>query len=254
MRSLIAFPCAPSSLSAKGRAVGAQSILLVFLLFFFLELGWDFSLTLLNLGHVRKNAAAVPAAFAGVVDAETHARSVKYTLEHGRFGLVSGAVSSAALLAVVLTGFLGVLDSAARSVPLHPYFQGILFIAAVSVIFGVLQFPFTVYSTFVIEARFGFNKTTPKLFFIDMLKGLAISTVIGVPVLLGLFWFMDTTGPFWWIWAFAAMTAFQLVMSILGPLVIAPMFNKFTPLPDGPLKDRIVELASRLGFRTKGSS
>jgi STE24 endopeptidase len=232
--------------------VGAQWILLVFLLFFFLELAWDFTLTLLNLGHVRKNAAAVPAAFVGAVDAETHTRSVRYTLEHGRFGLVSGAVSSAALLAVVLTGFLGVLDSAARSVLVHPYFQGILFIAAVSVVFGVVQFPFAVYSTFVIEARFGFNKTTPKLFIIDMLKGLAISAVIGVPVLLGLFWFMDATGPFWWVWAFAAMTAFQLVMSILAPLVIAPMFNKFTPLPDGPLKDRIVELASRLRFRTRG--
>jgi STE24 endopeptidase len=232
--------------------VGAQSILLVFLLFFFLELGWDIFLTLLNLGHVRRNADAVPAAFAGVVDAETHARSVKYTVVHGRYSMASSAVSSAALLVIVLTGFLGVLDSAARSVPIHPYLQGILFIAAVSVVFGVIQFPFAVYSTFVIEARFGFNKTTPKLFIVDMLKGLAISTVIGVPVLLGLFWFMDTTGPFWWIWAFAAMTAFQLVMSILAPLVIAPMFNKFTPLPDGLLKDRITELASRLQFRTKG--
>jgi STE24 endopeptidase len=232
--------------------VGAQAILLVFLLFFFLELGWDLILTLLNLGHVRKNAAAVPAAFGGVVDAETHARSVRYTLEHGRFGLFSGGVSSAALLAVVLTGFLGLLDSVARSLPLHPYLQGILFMAAVSVVFGAIRFPFSVYSTFVIEARFGFNKTTPKLFLIDMLKGLAISTVIGVPVLLGLFWFMDKAGQFWWVWAFGAMTAFQLVMSVLAPLVIAPMFNKFTPLPDGPLKDRIMNIASRLGFRTKG--
>jgi STE24 endopeptidase len=232
--------------------VGAQTILLVFLLFFFLELGWDFSLTLLNLGHVRKNAAVVPAAFAGVVDAETHARSVSYTLIHGRFGMISGAVSSAALLAIVLTGFLGLLDAAARSLPLHPYFQGILFMGAVSFVFGVIQLPFSLYATFVIEARFGFNRTTPKLFVIDMLKGLAISTVIGVPVLLALFWFMDRTGQLWWIWAFGAMTAFQLVMSILAPLVIAPMFNKFTPLPEGALKDRIMDLASRLGFRTRG--
>jgi STE24 endopeptidase len=232
--------------------VGAQTILLVFLLFFFLELGWDFSLTLLNLGHVRKNAAVVPAAFAGVVDAETHARSVSYTLIHGRFGMISGAVSSAALLAIVLTGFLGLLDAAARSLPLHPYFQSILFMGAVSLVFGVIQLPFSLYATFVIEARFGFNRTTPKLFVIDMLKGLAISTVIGVPVLLALFWFMDRTGQLWWIWAFGAMTAFQLVMSILAPLVIAPMFNKFTPLPEGALKDRIMDLASRLGFRTRG--
>ncbi len=232
--------------------MSAQSILLVFLLFFFLDFGWDLALTLLNLGHVKRNAAIVPAAFAGVVDAQSYARSVSYTLVHGRFGLIAGAVSSAALLVVVLTGFLGFLDSTARSLPLHPSLQGILFIAAVSLLFGVLQLPFTVYSTFVIEARFGFNKTTPKLFLIDMLKGLAISVVIGVPVLLALFWFMDATGFLWWIWAFAAMTAFQLVMSVLAPLVIAPLFNRFTPLPDGPLKDRILELASRLGFKTKG--
>ena len=232
--------------------MGAQAILLIFLVFFFLDFGWDLTLTLLNLGHVRKNAAVVPAAFAGVVDTETHARSVSYTLVHGRFGLVSGAVSSAALLAIVLTGSLGLLDSIARSLPLHPYLQGILFMAAVSLVFGVIQLPFTLYSTFAIEARFGFNKTTPKLFVIDMLKGLAISAVIGIPVLLALFWFMDRTGTFWWIWAFAAMTAFQLVLSILAPLVIAPMFNKFTPLPDGPLKNRITELASRLDFRTRG--
>ncbi len=232
--------------------MAARVVLMLFLIFFFLDFGWDLTLTLLNLGHVRRNAYAVPPAFAGVVDAQTHERSVSYTLVHGRFGLVSGAVSSAALLAIVLTGFFGVLDSAARSLPLHPYLQGILFIAAVSLVFGAIRLPFTLYSTFTIEARFGFNKTTPKLFVIDMLKGLAISAAIGIPVLLALFWFMDRTGPFWWIWAFAAMTAFQLVMSILAPLVIAPMFNKFTPLPDGPLKEKIVELADRLRFRTKG--
>jgi STE24 endopeptidase len=232
--------------------VSAQWVLVVFLVFFFLDFGWDITLTLLNLGHVRKHAGAVPPAFAGAVDEETHARSVKYTLVHGRFGMVTGAISSAALLAVVLTGFLGVLDAAARSLPLHPYLQGIIFMGAVSLLFGVVRFPFSVYSIFVIEARFGFNKTTPALFVVDLLKGLAISAVIGIPVLLGLFWFMDRTGPYWWVWAFGAMTVFQLVMSILAPLVIAPMFNKFTPLPESTLKVRILELAGRLGFTTKG--
>ncbi len=232
--------------------MAARVVLILFLVFFFLDFGWDLTLTLLNLGHVRRNAHAVPSAFAGIVDAETHARSVSYTLLHGRFGLIAGAVSSAALLAVVLTGLLGLFDSAARSLPLHPYLQGIVFVAAVSLVFSVIRLPFTLYSIFNIEARFGFNKTTPRLFVIDMLKGLAISIVIGAPVLLALFWFMDRTGPFWWIWAFAAMTVFQFVMSILAPLVIAPMFNKFTPLPDGPLKEKIAALADRLRFRTKG--
>ncbi len=140
--------------------MGAQGILILYLVFFFLDLGWDAALALLNLSHVKKNAAAVPAAFAGVVDPQTHARSVSYTLTHGRFGLLSGAVSAAAVLAVVLSGFLGYLDGLARSVPVHPWFQGLLLVAAVSLVFSVVRLPFSLYSTFVIEARFGFNRTT----------------------------------------------------------------------------------------------
>jgi len=230
----------------------AQGILVLYLVFFFLDLGWDYALSLLNLSHVRRNAAAVPPAFAGVVDAETHARSVRYTLTRGRFGMVSGAVSAAVVLAVVLSGLLGVLDGLFRSIPIHPYFQGILLVAAVSAIFSVVQLPFALYSTFVIEARFGFNRTTFGLWVLDLLKGLAISAVLGVPILLALYWFVDATGAWWWVWAFAAMTAFQLVMSVLAPLVIAPMFNKFTPLPEGALRDHILQLAERLRFRTRG--
>jgi STE24 endopeptidase len=232
--------------------MNAKNILDLFLVFFALAWAWDFALTLLNLGHARKNAAAVPTAFAGIVDTATYSRSVQYTLTHGTFGLVSGSVSSAALLVVILTGFLGYLDTLARGLQVHPYLQGILFLASVSFLFGVVRFPFSVYSTFVVEARFGFNRTTPRLFVIDMLKGLAVSAVIGIPVLLVLFWFMDRTGPLWWIWAFAAMIVFQLVMSVLTPLVIAPFFNRFTRLPDGSLKDRITALASHLDFRTRG--
>ena len=232
--------------------MGAQGILILYLVFFFLDLGWDVTLTALNLSHVKKSAAAVPAAFAGVVDPQTHARSVSYTLTHGKFGLVSGAVSAAAVLAVVLSGFLGYLDGLARSVPVHAWLQGLLLLGAVSVLFSAVRLPFSLYSTFVIEARFGFNRTTLKLYFLDMLKGLAISVVLGVPVLIALFWFVDASGALWWVWAFAALTAFQLVMSILAPLVIAPMFNKFTPLPDGSLRERILGLAEHLKFRTRG--
>jgi STE24 endopeptidase len=232
--------------------MGAQGILILYLVFFFLELGWDYALTLLNLSHVKKNAGAVPAAFAGVVDPETHARSATYAVTRSNLGMVSGAVTAAAVLAVVLGGFLGYVDSLLRSIPIHPYFQGILLMGAVSLLFGVVRIPFSLYSTFVIEARFGFNRTTFGLYVLDMLKGLAISLVLGVPVLLALFWFVDATGAPWWVWAFAAMTAFQLVMSILAPLVIAPMFNKFTPLPEGTLKDRILRLAESLKFRTRG--
>jgi STE24 endopeptidase len=231
--------------------VSADTILAIFLLFFGLELAWNASLTILNTRHVRKNRESVPAPFVGTVDSVTYGRSVAYTLVRGRFGLLAGVVSAAALLAIVLTGFLGILDTAARSLPIHPYLQGIAFIAAVSVLFWLISLPFSLYSTFSIETHFGFNRMTPILYIVDTLKSLGISAVIGAAVLLGLFWFMDRTGAYWWIWAFGALTVFQLVMAVLAPLVIAPMFNKFTPLPDGALKERITALAQKLGFRTR---
>ncbi len=230
----------------------AGTILILWVAFFFLEYIWETVLTVLNQANVRKNAAAVPESFKGVIDADTYARSVSYTLTRSRFGILASAVSSAAVLAVVLTGFLGMIDDAVRTIPIHPSLQGIIFIFLVSLMFQVVSLPFGLYSTFVIEARFGFNKMTPALWLKDMAKGLLLSALIGIPVLLALFWFMDRTGPLWWVWAFLAMTAFQLVMTILYPLVIAPLFNKFTPLPDGTLKERILALAQKLGFRTRG--
>jgi len=232
--------------------VAAHTILLVFLLFFLLELVWNGFLTVLNMRNVRRNEGAVPAPFVGTVDSATYARSVDYTLVRSRFGLLAGIVSAAALLVIVLTGFLGFLDSVARSLPMHPYLQGIVFIAAVSVLFWIVELPFSLFSTFSIEARFGFNRMTPTLYIVDALKTLGISAVIGAAVLLGLFWFMDRTGAYWWIWAFGAMTVFQLVMTVLAPLVIAPMFNKFSPLSEGSLKEKITALAQKLGFRTRG--
>jgi STE24 endopeptidase len=232
--------------------MSAQAILILYLVFFFLELGWNTFLTSLNLRHAQRNAGEVPGMFAGIVEPETHKKSISYTLTHGKFGILASLVSSAVLLAVILTGFLGVMDNYVQTMPVHPYLQGILFILLVSLLFWAVSLPFGLYSTFGIEARFGFNKMTPKIFVLDTLKSLALSAVIGMPVLLALFWFMDRTGPFWWVWAFCAMTLFELVMTVLYPLVIAPLFNKFTPLAEGQLRDRIVSLAEKLRFRTKG--
>jgi len=232
--------------------VSAQTILLLFVVLSLVKLGGDVVLTLLNLGHVRVNADRIPAAFAGTVDDDTYARSISYTRTRGRFGLLAEGISSAVLLAVVLTGSLGSVDGLVRSLSIHSYLQGVLFVAVVSFLFWLVELPFSLYSTFSIEAHFGFNRTTPRLFLLDTAKGFAISAVIGIPVLLGLFWFMDRTGRFWWVWAFGAMTIFELVMNVLSPLIIAPLFNRYTPLPEGRLKDRIIALAGKLGFRTKG--
>jgi STE24 endopeptidase len=232
--------------------VSSQTILVLFLVFFAVDLVWDTALTVLNLRHVRRHASSVPAPFVGVVDQQTWERSVAYTIAHGRLGLLRGAVTSAAVLAAVLSGFLGLLDGAARSLPLHPSVQGLVFLGIVAALLWVLGLPFSLYATFSVEQKFGFNRQTPALYIIDTLKGLALSLLIGIPVLLALFWFMDSTGRFWWIWAFGAMTVFELVMNVLSPLVIAPLFNRFTPLPEGMLRDSIEALSKKLGFRTRG--
>lgn len=229
-----------------------RAIYFLWLGLFAAEQAWLVLLALLNLRHVHRHATEIPPAFAAAVDPATRARSVAYTVVRGRFGLIASLASAALTVAAVSTGLLGLLDDACARLPLGPYLRGVAFVFAVSICSWLAGLPFSLYAIFSIEARFGFNRTTPKTFALDTLKSLAVSLAIGVPVLLGLFWFMDRAGRLWWVWAFLALTAFELVMNLLYPLVIAPLFNRFTPLAEGRLRDRILEMAGRLGFRTKG--
>jgi len=229
-----------------------RAILALWLALLAAEQAWLVLLAVLNLRHVRRHAADIPPAFAAAVDPGTRARSVAYTIERSRFGLAASLISAALPAAAVAAGLLGLLDDACARIPVGPYLRGAVFVLAVSICSWIAGLPFSLYATFSIEARYGFNRTTPKTFALDTLKSLALSLAIGVPVLLGLFWFMDRTGRWWWVWAFLALTAFELVVNLLYPLVIAPLFNRFTPLPEGTLRDRILGLARKTGFRTKG--
>jgi len=230
----------------------AEQILTLYLVLFALEFAWETLLDVLNARHVRAHADAPPPAFREVIEPETHKKAVAYTLTRYKFGLVSHAASSLFLLAIVVSGALGQIDALVGRLHLGTYWHGVVYVFALSAIFSLFSLPFSLYSTFVIEERFGFNKMTWKLFLIDLVKGTVLSVVIGTPLLLALFWFMDTAGNFWWIYAFLFLAAFQLLMVMLYPTVIAPWFNKFTPLPDGPLKEKILDLARRVGFRTSG--
>jgi STE24 endopeptidase len=130
--------------------------------------------------------------------------------------------------------------------------QGILFCFGVGFIFSIASLPTDLYATFGLEGRFGFNRTTVGLYLGDKLKGLLLGILIGVPFLFVVLWLMDATGPYWWIWAFLFISGFQLLMVIIFPTLIAPLFNKFEPLKEGELRDRILELAQQVGFRTSG--
>ena len=235
-----------------------QLILTIFLGLFALQFAIEFGLNELNLRQVAVSAAkkAIPDPFLGKIDAQDYAKSIDYTLTNGRFHRWSEIYGSTILLLVLLSGLLGVVDHWAGqwavSSALGRYGQGIIFCCAVAVIFTVSGLPAELYSTFGIEAKFGFNNTTLGLYFSDKLKGLVLSLVIGVLFLLVVLWLMDIMGWSWWLWAFAFISVFQLLMIVIFPTFIAPWFNKFEPLKEGELRERILALAEQIGFQTSG--
>ncbi len=232
--------------------MSASSILTLYLVLFAFEFSWEQLLLVLNLRNVRRNADRVPEPFRGLISGERYDRSVRYVTDRGRFSLLSAAFSALFLLLIILSGFLGTLDRLVAGLELHPYLHGIVYLFLVALLFRIVSLPLSLYSQFVIEARYGFNKMSPGLFFRDLAKGLLVSALLMAPLLAGLFWFMDRSGGFWWLWAFLFVAVFQLLVTILYPLVIAPLFNRFSPLPEGSLRQRIDELSRKLGFRTRG--
>jgi STE24 endopeptidase len=205
--------------------------------------------------HVAEHRGQVPAAFVGTVTPESHAKAAAYTLAKGRFGLVTMAFGSAVLLCWTLLGGLDALNAALRGALLPGWgamaYQ-LALLAAFTAIGGLIELPLEWYSTFRIEQRFGFNRMTLGLWLADTLKGAAVGAVIGLPLAGLILWIMGATGGLWWLWAWVAWVAFNLVLLVLYPTVIAPLFNKFEPLPDEALKSRVQALMQRCGFAAKG--
>ncbi len=230
----------------------AASILRVYIAFAAADLVWGLFLTFLNYRNARRNADSVPEAFRESVTPEEHRKAAAYSLARMRLGFVSSPVMTLLTLAAVVAGFFGLVDAWLGGFVHREYLRGAAFLGAVGLLASLVSLPFSLYSTFVLEKRFGFNTTTLKTWAADALKGLALSIVIGLPLALLLFLFMDATGRLWWLWAFAALSLVNLGISIAYPLLIAPLFNKFSPLPEGSLAERIRELAGRLDFRMSG--
>ena len=205
--------------------------------------------------HVAAHRASVPAAFAQTISLAAHQKAADYTLAKGRFGLLSAAFGAAVLLGWTLLGGLDTLNLAVRDA-VQPRFGDMAYqlalLAAFSLIGAVLDLPFELYSTFRIEQRFGFNRMTWKMYFGDMLKTAAVGLLIGLPVAALILWIMGHTGGLWWLWAWAAWMGFNLLILVLYPTVIAPLFNKFEPLADESLKARVQALMTRCGFAAKG--
>ena len=214
-----------------------------------------FWLTTRQVRHVAAHRDAVPAAFRTAVPLAAHQRAADYTVAKARFGLLGTAFGAAVLVGWTLLGGLDALNALLHDA-LQPrwgdFAYQLALLAAFALIGGLLELPFDLYGTFRIEQRFGFNRMTLRLFLLDMLKGVAIGTVIGLPIAALMLWIMGSTGRWWWLWAWGAWMAFNLAALVLYPTVIAPLFNKFEPLTDATLKERVQALMARSGFAAKG--
>jgi STE24 endopeptidase len=205
----------------------------------------------LNRRHVLSHAGAVPEAFRGVVDEATYAKSVQYTLAKARLADVETTWSTLILLAALFstvlpwgfhafTQWLGTSAWAAAA-----------FLLTTGVGLALPGLPLDWYDQFRLEQRFGFNTRTQGLWWLDRLKMLLLAIALGYPLLVLVLKLVEWTGPWWWLWAWGAMMAFQLLVVVLAPVLILPLFNKFTPLPEGSLRERLLKLAQRTRFRAR---
>ena len=215
----------------------------------FVEFGASFVANVLNLRSLRRD---LPPEFRDVYDAEAYSRTQAYTRARTRFNLLVSAFDLALLLAFWFLGGFAWLDDELRRLELGDVATGVLFIGALGLFKGIASLPFEIYSTFVLEERFGFNRTTPKTFLLDLAKGALLGVVIGVPVLAAILYFFEATGPAAWIWAWLLVTLLGLLLQHVLPTWILPLFNKFEPLPDGELRDAISDYAEREGFALSG--
>jgi len=220
-----------------------------------LSLATQLWLSTRQMRHVAAHRGAVPAAFAASVPLEAHQRAADYTLAKGRLGLVTTFIGTATLLGWTLLGGLDALNTLLRDALLPTWgalgYQ-LALLTAVSLIGGLIELPAEWVATFRLEQRFGFNRSTPALWWADQAKGVLVGAALGLPLAALVLWIMAASGGLWWLWAWGALVGFNLLMLVLYPTVIAPFFNKFEPLNDAALAERVQALMQRCGFAAKG--
>jgi STE24 endopeptidase len=203
--------------------------------------------------HVAAHRDQVPPGFADSITLDAHRKAAGYSVAKTRLGMADTAVGALLLLAFTLGGGLDLLhDLLARYLVPEGYAYGVALIVGVGLVYGIVELPFNLYRVFVIEAKFGFNRMTWKLFLLDMAKQTVLGAAIGIPLLLLVLWLMQRMGVHWWFYVWIVWMGFNLVLLLVYPTVIAPLFNKFTPLNDEALRSRIERLLTRCGFKSHG--
>ena len=205
-----------------------------------------------QLRHIAAYRAEVPSAFTGTISLQAHQKAADYTSAKVRLGQIELFYSSALLLLWTLGGGLNWLDAQWSQWISNSLWQGVAFVISMILIGSLLDLPFALYRTFVIETRYGFNRTRPLLFITDLIKGTLLTLAIGIPLLWVVLWLMGSAGDLWWIYVWAVWMGFSLLMLFVYPTWIAPLFNKFAPLDDADLRARIEKLLTRCGFTSKG--
>jgi len=215
------------------------------------RLAAELGLARLNRRYVLAHADEIPAVFRDIIDELTYKKSIAYTLAKGRFGNIEDTFNTAVLLVFLFSGVLPWLFQLFSRGLGQSAWAMAAFLFAAGLAMSLPGWPFDWYAQFRLEQRFGFNTATPKLWWSDRLKGLLLALALGYPLLVLILKIVQWTGAWWWFWAWAALLAFQLLMTVLAPVLILPLFNKFTPLPDGDLRCRLIELAKRTQFQAQ---
>ena len=209
-------------------------------------------LSVRHIRHIKANRETVPDNFADKIPLDAHHKAADYNCAKTRIRLVELIVSSILLLIWTLGGALDFLDSIIRPYQLSGLWTGTIFILALMLISSLLDLPLSLYRTFRLEQRFGFNKMTPRLYINDLLKNALLMLIIGTPMIILVLWFMDNSGAWWWLYVWLTWLGFNLVMVWAYPALIAPLFNKFRPLDNTDLATRIAALLDRNGFTSNG--
>ena len=222
---------------------------LIFLLFLLMSLLFRMTLNIRQITAIQEHRDTLPQLFAGIIPLQSHQRAADYNRAKLRLNLVGYAVGALLALGLTLCGGLQWLyETLAQVSAPHGLPHGLLLLAALIVIQMLIDLPFSIYSTFVIEKKFGFNHMTPGLFVTDILHVAVLGCTIGLPVLAAVLWLTQAMGALWWLWVWLFWLGFNLAAQLIWPNFIAPLFNQFTPLPDGDLKTRIETLLQRCGF------
>lgn len=223
-----------------------------YLIFILALLVFDWLLSLivetLNVRHV---STEIPEEFTAVYDAEKYAKSQRYLRDNTVFDQIRAAIALPATIAFILLGGFGLINNIAQSVTDNMILQGLVFGGVLILIAQVAALPFSIYETFVIEEKYGFNKTTPETFILDILKGMLLIVLLGAPVFALVLWLFSAV-PHAWLWAWAALAVIQIFLMFIAPIVILPLFNKFTPLEAGELRSKIEEFAARQQYKLSG--